>query len=64
MCKSDLMNMKNSISSHNWDINELKTQVYELKGTFSEVYAKLNNLNDEFYSRTFDIDIDALYKKT
>ena len=56
--------MKNSISSHNWDINELKTQVYELKGTFSEVYAKLNNLNDEFYSRTYDIDIDALYKKT
>jgi hypothetical protein len=26
--------------------------------------AKLNNLNDEFYSRTYDIDIDALYKKT
>lgn len=58
------MNTKNSISSHNWDINELKTQVYDLKSSFAEIQAKLNNLNDDFYSRTFDIDIDALYKKT
>jgi chromosome segregation ATPase len=37
VCKSELMNTKNSISSHNWDINELKTQVYELKSTFAEI---------------------------
>ena len=24
VCKDDIMNMKNSLSAHNWDINELK----------------------------------------
>jgi hypothetical protein len=57
------MNMKNSLSAHNWDINELKAQVYELKNHMADVQAKLNNLNDDFYSRTYDIDIEALYKK-
>jgi archaellum component FlaC len=63
VCKDDIMNMKNSLSAHNWDINELKAQVYELKNHMADVQAKLNNLNDDFYSRTYDIDIEALYKK-
>jgi hypothetical protein len=29
----------------------------------TETQAKLNNLHDEFYSRTYDIDIEALSKK-
>ena len=63
VCKDDLFNTKNAISGHNWDINELKTQVYELKSTVAEALSKLNTLQDDFYSRTYDIDIDALYKK-
>ena len=31
------MNTKNSISSHNWDINELNTQVYDIKSSFAEI---------------------------
>jgi hypothetical protein len=57
------MNLKNFISGHNWDINELKTQVLELKTNMTEVQTKLNNLFDDFYSRTYDIDIEALTKK-
>ena len=35
----------------------------ELKETYPDTLSKLNNLYDDYHSRTFDIDIEALYKK-
>jgi hypothetical protein len=58
-----MIKTKNGISGHNWDINELKTQISELKETYPDTLAKLNSLYDDYHSRTFDIDIEALYKK-
>ena len=60
VCKDDILTIKKQISSHTWDINELKVQVYELKGSMAEAQSKLNDLHDDYYSRTYDIDIEAL----
>jgi predicted RNase H-like nuclease (RuvC/YqgF family) len=63
VCRDDILAVKNSISSHNWDINELKTMIFELKDGMAGVQANLKSLEDDYFAKTYDIDIDALYKK-
>ncbi len=61
--KEEVITNKHSITSHSWDINDLKAQVHELKINMSDQIAKLGQLHDDYHSHAFDLDIDALYKK-